>query len=132
MISNALKLKNLPIYGDGKNIRDWLYVDDHVKALKLVSEKGKIGETYNIGGATEKTNIELVKIICGILDDLRPNKDIGKYEELITFVADRPGHDRRYGMDISKINNELGWFPQETFETGIKKTVKWYIETLKG
>ena len=100
--------------------------------MKLVSEKGKIGETYNIGGATEKTNIELVKIICGILDDLRPNKDIGKYEELITFVADRPGHDRRYGMDISKINNELGWFPQETFETGIKKTVKWYIETLKG
>ncbi len=130
MISNAIQHKSLPIYGDGKNIRDWLYVDDHAEALALISEKGEIGQTYNIGGNSEKNNISLVKIICEILDELTPSKEIESYKELIKFVDDRPGHDMRYAMDISKIKSELGWTPKETFKTGIKKTVKWYLENL--
>ena len=130
MISNAIQHKALPIYGDGKNIRDWLYVDDHAEALALISEKGEIGQTYNIGGNSEKNNISLVKIICEILDEVTPSKEIESYKELIKFVDDRPGHDMRYAMDISKIKSELGWTPKETFKTGIKKTVKWYLENL--
>ena len=130
IISNAIKHKSLPIYGDGKNIRDWLYVDDHAEALALISEKGKVGQTYNIGGNSEKNNISLVKIICEILDEVSPSKKIESYKELIKFVDDRPGHDKRYAMDISKIKSELGWTPNETFKTGIKKTVKWYLENL--
>ena len=130
MISNAIQHKALPIYGDGKNIRDWLYVDDHAEALALISEKGEIGQTYNIGGNSEKNNISLVKIICEILDEVSPSKEIESYKELIKFVDDRPGHDMRYAMDISKIKSDLGWAPKETFKTGIKKTVKWYLENL--
>ena len=132
MISNALNHKNLPIYGDGKNIRDWLYVDDHTEALKLISEKGNIGETYNIGGSCEKDNLTLVNILCEILDELMPSKKINTYKDLIEFVDDRPGHDRRYAMDITKISSSLGWEPKETFETGIKKTVEWYLENLSN
>ena len=130
MISNAIQHKALPIYGDGKNIRDWLYVDDHAEALALISEKGEIGQTYNIGGNSEKNNISLVKIICEILDEVSPSKEIESYKDLIKFVDDRPGHDMRYAMDISKIKSDLGWAPKETFKTGIKKTVKWYLENL--
>ncbi len=129
-ILNALKGKPLPIYGDGKQIRDWLYVDDHVKALICVLEKGVLGETYNIGGHNEKQNIEVVKAICVVLEELAPNfrPNDRTYESLITFVSDRPGHDQRYAIDASKIERDLGWKPQETFDTGIRKTVKWYLE----
>ena len=132
VIQNALKGKALPIYGDGKQVRDWLYVDDHAEALLLVALKGEIGETYNIGGNTEKKNIEVVRLICRILDKLVPSKldGINQYEELITHVEDRAGHDVRYAIDSSKIKNELGWTPCETFETGIQKTVDWYMNNL--
>jgi dTDP-glucose 4,6-dehydratase len=126
IILNALLRKPLPVYGKGDQIRDWLYVEDHVKALYLVACHGKTGETYNIGGHNEQRNIEVVRRVCQILDELRPCES--PYEELITFVKDRPGHDRRYAIDASKILNELGWQPTETFETGIKKTVEWYLE----
>lgn len=133
VIINAIKGKHLPIYGDGQQIRDWLYVDDHARALVKVAQKGKIGETYNIGGHNEKTNLDVVKTICSILDELVPNyhPEINKYEELIKFVDDRPGHDVRYAIDASKIERELEWVPEETFETGIKKTVKWYLDNMK-
>lgn len=133
IISNALKGRNLPVYGDGKQIRDWLYVEDHAKALLQVVLNGKIGETYNIGGQNELENIEVVKIICEILEDLKPNKPKGvkKYKDLITYVDDRSGHDRRYAIDISKISNKLNWKPEETFLTGIKKTINWYLENKK-
>ena len=127
VILNALDGKPLPVYGDGKQIRDWLYVEDHARALYLVATTAKVGETYNIGGHNEKQNIEVVKKICQILDNLKPREDGDKYESLITFVKDRPGHDLRYAIDASKINNELGWQPQETFESGIQKTVEWYL-----
>jgi dTDP-glucose 4,6-dehydratase len=127
-ILNALNGKPLPIYGDGQQIRDWLYVKDHCSAIRKVLEKGTVGETYNIGGWNEKTNIEVVKQICTILDELRPRNDGKSYAEQITFVKDRPGHDRRYAIDASKIERELGWRPAETFETGIKKTVQWYLD----
>jgi dTDP-glucose 4,6-dehydratase len=129
-ILNALEGKGLPIFGDGKQIRDWLYVNDHAKALIHVAMTGEIGETYNIGGHNEIQNIEVVKIICSILDDLKPckHRGIGKYEQLITYVKDRSGHDTRYAIDASKISNKLGWKPNETFTTGIKKTVEWYLE----
>lgn len=123
---NALEGKELPIYGPGDQVRDWLYVDDHARALCLVIEKGKDGETYNIGGHNELQNIDVVKTICNILDELKPKAT--KYSEQITHVADRPGHDRRYAIDSSKMQNELGWVPQETFETGLKKTIQWYLE----
>ena len=127
---NALAGKQLPIYGKGDQIRDWLYVADHANALRLVLEKGVSGETYNIGGHNEKQNIEVVKTICAILDELVPQHPNGvtKYEELITYVADRPGHDLRYAIDASKIDRELGWTPHETFESGIRKTVQWYLD----
>lgn len=128
MIHNALSGKNLPIYGDGQNIRDWLYVKDHCRALLTVLEKGKPGETYNIGGNAEKKNIEIVETICSILDDLRPRKNGKSYKEQIAFVKDRPGHDRRYAIDATKIRTELGWKPKETFDTGIRKTVQWYLD----
>jgi len=129
VILNAIEGKPLPIYGDGKQIRDWLYVDDHAEALLKVALDGKNGETYNIGGCNEKHNIEVVKLICSILDDIFPskNKKVSKYEDLIEYVPDRAGHDIRYAIDASKIANELGWSPRETFETGIKKTVQWFL-----
>ena len=127
VISNALARKPLPIYGDGLNIRDWLYVKDHCSAIRLVLEKGHLGETYNVGGCNERNNITIVKTICFILDELVPHAD-GSYADLITFVKDRPGHDRRYAIDATKLRKELGWVPNENFETGIRKTVQWYLE----
>ena len=117
----------IPVYGTGENVRDWLYVDDHVRALHTVLETGTLGETYNVGGRCEKQNIEVVHAICDVLDDVRP-RDAGSYRDLITFVDDRPGHDWRYAIDCSKIEDELGWTPQETFASGIRKTVQWYLE----
>lgn len=130
MILNALSGKPLPVYGDGKQIRDWLFVEDHACALVQVATKGEIGETYNIGGHNEKQNIEVVKTLCALLEELAPNKpsDIKNYADLITYVKDRPGHDVRYAIDASKIERELGWKPQETFETGLRKTVQWYLD----
>jgi dTDP-glucose 4,6-dehydratase len=125
VILNAVNGKPLPIYGKGDNIRDWLYVDDHARALHLVMNKGRLGETYNIGGWNEKTNLEVVLSICAILDDLRPKG--APHANLITYVKDRPGHDQRYAIDASKVERELGWKPQETFETGLRKTVEWYL-----
>lgn len=127
VILNCLDEKALPVYGKGANIRDWLYVDDHVRALYLVNEKGVSGQTYNIGGHNERTNLEVVKTVCSILDELRPRKS-GSYADLITYVADRPGHDLRYAIDPSKIMNDLGWRAQENFESGIRKTVAWYLD----
>jgi dTDP-glucose 4,6-dehydratase len=127
VILNALNNKPLPIYGDGQQVRDWLYVGDHCSAIREVLANGKLGETYNIGGWNEKANIEVVKTICQILDELKPRADGKPYAEQITFVKDRPGHDRRYAIDASKIERELGWRPAETFDTGIKKTVQWYL-----
>lgn len=127
VIHNALKGKDLPVYGDGKNVRDWLYVEDHCRALYTVIQHGVLGETYNIGGSCERQNIEIVKTVCEILDELCPKHDGTSYKTQITFVRDRPGHDRRYAIDASKIKHELGWQPIETFETGIRKTVEWYL-----
>lgn len=127
VILNALDGKPLPIYGKGDNIRDWLYVEDHAKALYLINRKGVPGETYNIGGHNERTNLEVVEAICRILDDLRP-KSSGGYSDQIVFVADRPGHDQRYAIDADKLRNELGWNPEENFDTGIRKTVAWYLD----
>ena len=131
VILNALDGKAIPIYGKGDQIRDWLYVEDHAKALYKVVTEGKVGETYNIGGHNEKQNIEVVKIICKILDELKPQNNHQPYETLITFVKDRPGHDLRYAIDASKIAKDLGWKPEETFETGIRKTVEWYLNNLE-
>jgi dTDP-glucose 4,6-dehydratase len=128
MIMNALEEKPLPIYGDGQNVRDWLYVEDHCRAIRAVLEKGRLGETYNVGGRCERTNMEIVKRLCAALDAVRPRKSGVSYEALVTFVKDRPGHDRRYAIDDSKIATELGWKPQESFESGLKKTVTWYLE----
>jgi len=127
VILNALNNKPLPIYGDGQQVRDWLYVGDHCSAIREVLAKGRLGETYNIGGWNEKANIDVVKTICQILDELKPRADGKTYAEQITFVKDRPGHDRRYAIDASKIKRELGWRPAETFDSGIKKTVQWYL-----
>ncbi len=127
MILNALEGKPLPVYGKGNQIRDWLYVEDHARALVLVATEGKVGETYNIGGHNEKQNIEVVHTICDLLNEIRP-KETGHYRDLITTVKDRPGHDMRYAIDASKIQRELGWTPQETFESGIRKTVQWYLD----
>ena len=126
VISNALTRKPLPIYGDGLNIRDWLYVGDHCSAIRCVLENGKTGETYNVGGHNERNNITIVKTICAILDEIKPHPD-GSYADLITFVKDRPGHDRRYAIDSTKLQTQLGWKPKECFETGIRKTVQWYL-----
>ncbi|MDX1303673.1 dTDP-glucose 4,6-dehydratase [Photobacterium sp.] len=129
MILNALEGKSLPVYGDGMQIRDWLFVEDHARALYTVVTKGEVGETYNIGGHNEKANIEVVKTICNLLEELAPNKPNGvtSYQDLITYVKDRPGHDVRYAIDASKIDAELGWKPKETFDSGIRKTVEWYL-----
>lgn len=124
---NALDEQPLPIYGKGDNIRDWLYVEDHAKALVTVVEKGVLGETYNVGGRNERTNLQVVETICEILDEVRPRTE-GRYEDLITFVADRPGHDARYAIDATKLETELGWKAEENFETGIRKTVQWYLD----
>jgi len=128
VILNAINGKPLPIYGDGQQVRDWLYVKDHCSAIRTVLASGTVGETYNVGGWNEKPNLEVVKTICGILDELRPRADGRSYAEQITFVRDRPGHDRRYAIDARKIERELGWKPAETFESGIRKTVAWYLE----
>ena len=126
-IINCLKNKSLPIYGSGENIRDWLYVEDHCIAIDTVIKKGEIGETYNIGGQNEIANIDIVRKICGILDEVVPIEDGSSYKKLITFVDDRPGHDYRYAVDITKIKKNLGWIPKESFHTGIMKTIKWYL-----
>ena len=131
VILNALDRKPLPVYGKGENVRDWLYVEDHAEALLTVFEKGRLGETYNVGGSNEKQNIEVVRTICALLDELKPLSGVKKYSDLITFVKDRPGHDLRYAIDASKISRDLGWKPMETFESGIHKTVKWYLENLE-
>jgi len=128
IIHNALACKPLPIYGDGLQVRDWLYVADHCRAIRRVLEAGRPGETYNVGGRNEKTNIEVVRALCEILDELKPRADGHSYAELITFVRDRPGHDRRYAVDAAKIERDLGWCPAETFETGLRKTAIWYLE----
>jgi dTDP-glucose 4,6-dehydratase len=129
MILNAIEGKPLPIYGKGEQIRDWLHVEDHARALYTAATRGKPGETYNIGGFNEKTNLDVVTTLCNILDELRPEhpQGISRYEQLITYVADRPGHDMRYAIDASKIKQELDWVPAETFESGIRKTVEWYL-----
>jgi len=128
MIHNALAGKPLPVYGDGKQIRDWLYVEDHCNAILKVLEKGEVGQVYNIGGHNEKTNLEVVHALCQILDKMVPESPHRPHKNLIQYVTDRPGHDRRYAIDASKIQNELGWKPQESFETGLKKTVRWYLD----
>ncbi|MFP5407995.1 MAG: dTDP-glucose 4,6-dehydratase [Gammaproteobacteria bacterium] len=127
VIHNALAGKPLPIYGDGSNVRDWLYVGDHCSAIRRVLEAGRVGETYNIGGCNEMTNLEVVNTLCAMLDDLHSGSPVTPHASLITFVKDRPGHDRRYAIDAGKIERELGWMPSETFETGIRKTVAWYL-----
>lgn len=130
VILNALEGKSLPIYGKGEQIRDWLFVEDHVRALHCVLENGKVGDTYNVGGHNQRKNIEVVRTICRILDEISPNPPVGlkSFAELITFVDDRPGHDKRYAIDATHIKSELGWIPQETFESGIRKTVDWYLK----
>ncbi|MCX7627009.1 MAG: dTDP-glucose 4,6-dehydratase [Methylophilaceae bacterium] len=127
VLHHALAGKPLPIYGDGGNVRDWLYVADHCAAIRLVLERGRVGETYNIGGCNEKTNLEVVHMLCDILDEVRPKTGGGSYRDQIAFVTDRPGHDRRYAIDASKLMHELGWQPRESFESGIRKTVQWYL-----
>jgi len=126
-IRNALAGKPLPVYGDGRNVRDWLYVADHCDAVRRVLAKGRAGETYNIGGENEIVNIDLVRTLCALLDRIQPRKG-GSYSDLIAYVKDRPGHDRRYAMNIGKIRRELGWQPRESFESGLEKTVRWYVE----
>jgi dTDP-glucose 4,6-dehydratase len=128
MIVNALAGKSLPVYGDGQQIRDWLYVKDHCSAIRRVLAQGRLGEVYNIGGWNEKANLDIVNIVCALLDELRPQSNGKSYQEHIVFVTDRPGHDRRYAIDAQKIERELGWTPAETFETGIRKTVQWYLD----
>ncbi len=128
VILNALAGRPIPVYGEGKNIRDWLYVDDHARALYTVMTEGREGETYNIGGHNEKTNLEVVQTICEILDAMTPSETLDSYKSLITFVADRPGHDQRYAIDASKIEHELGWVPAESFDSGLQKTVRWYLD----
>ncbi|MDQ0994924.1 dTDP-glucose 4,6-dehydratase [Phyllobacterium ifriqiyense] len=128
VILNALDGKSLPIYGTGANVRDWLYVEDHARALELVVTKGKPGESYNIGGRAEQTNLSVVETICDILDKKRPRANGGRYRDLISFVSDRPGHDRRYAIDASKIERELGWTPSETFQSGLERTIQWYLD----
>src|SRR6202140_1161863 len=128
MILNACAGKPLPVYGDGENVRDWLYVEDHCRAIRTVLSHGRVGETYNIGGRSEKRNLEIIRAICELLDELRPNAPAVPHNKLVSFVKDRPGHDRRYAMDTRKIERELNWHPLETFESGIRKTVRWYLE----
>ena len=128
MIVNALAGKPLPVYGDGQQIRDWLYVKDHCAAIRVVLDRGRVGETYNVGGWNEKANLDIVHAVCALLDEMQPRSDAKPYAEQISFVTDRPGHDRRYAIDARKISEELGWKPAETFETGLRKTVRWYLD----
>jgi dTDP-glucose 4,6-dehydratase len=128
LIVNSLEGKPLPVYGDGQQIRDWLYVKDHCSAIRRVLEAGRLGETYNVGGWNEKANLEIVHTVCALLDEMRPRPDGKPYKDQITYVTDRPGHDRRYAIDARKLERELGWKPFETFETGIRKTVQWYLD----
>ena len=128
IILNACSGKPLPVYGDGQNVRDWLYVEDHCNAIRTVLSEGRLGDTYNIGGCNQKTNLEIVDTVCALLDELRPSDPVVPHRDLITFVKDRPGHDRRYAMDTRKIERELHWRPKETFETGIRTTVNWYLQ----
>ncbi|WP_332680782.1 dTDP-glucose 4,6-dehydratase [Bosea sp. (in: a-proteobacteria)] len=128
MILNALEGKELPVYGAGANVRDWLHVEDHARALALIAERGRLGESYNVGGSAERSNLQVVKAICGLMDELAPDAAIGPRGKLIRFVADRPGHDLRYAIDAGKIERELGWRPQESFESGLAKTVRWYLD----
>lgn len=128
VIHNALAGKSLPIYGNGQQVRDWLYVEDHCSAIRQVLRAGQIGETYNVGGGNQRVNLDVVHTLCGILDELRPRRDGKSYQEQIIFVKDRPGHDRRYAIDATRIDRELGWKPAETFETGMQKTVRWYLD----
>jgi len=128
MIANCIEEKPLPVYGEGLNVRDWLFVEDHCHAIYSVLQKGALGETYNIGGNNEIKNIDIVNTICSILDEMKPRSNGGSYTELINYVTDRPGHDFRYAIDASKIKGELGWVPKETFETGIRKTIQWYLD----
>ena len=128
MIQNALSGKNLPVYGDGLNVRDWLYVADHCTAIREILARGRVGETYNIGGRAERSNLDVVRTLCALLDELHPDSPVTPHERLITFVRDRPGHDRRYAMDCSKLEAELAWRPRETFESGIRRTVSWYLD----
>jgi dTDP-glucose 4,6-dehydratase len=130
MILNALEGKPLPVYGDGGNVRDWLFVEDHCAAIRAVLEKGLVGETYHIGGNSERRNLDVVTDLCDLVDEMRPSAGLGPRRKLVTFVADRPGHDRRYAMDASKIARELGWRPTERFESGLRKTVRWYLDHL--
>ena len=127
-IHRALKGDAIPIYGDGQNVRDWLYVGDHCEAIRLVLTRGRPGETYNIGGCNQRANLEVVQTICSILDELRPNDPVVPHQKLVTFVKDRPGHDRRYAINSTKIQAELGWLPRETFETGLRKAIDWYLD----
>jgi len=128
MITNALSGKPLPVYGDGRNVRDWLYVGDHCSAIREVLSRGRLGETYNVGGWNEKANLDVVYTLCDLLDELKPKSEGGSYRDQIAFVKDRPGHDRRYAIDARKLERELGWKPAETFETGLRKTVRWYLD----
>jgi dTDP-glucose 4,6-dehydratase len=128
MILNALEGRPLPVYGDGMNVRDWLFVEDHCDALRAVLREGRIGETYNIGGNSERRNIDVANTICDLVDEMRPRAAAGPRRNLITFVKDRPGHDRRYAIDASKLSRELGWQPAERFESGLRKTVRWYLD----
>jgi dTDP-glucose 4,6-dehydratase len=128
VILHALNGKPIPVYGDGMNVRDWLYVADHCQAIRAVLKRGRPGETYNIGGSNEIKNLDVVSTICSVLDELRPNDPVVPHKNLITFVKDRPGHDRRYAMDATKIQSELGWRPKETFESGMRKTIQWYLD----
>ena len=128
VILNGLEGRPLPVYGDGSNVRDWLYVDDHARALRLIVERGRPGQTYNVGGRNERTNLQVVRMICDLLDEMAPPLPAGSRRELITFVPDRPGHDQRYAIDAAKLETELGWRAEETFETGLRKTVRWYLD----
>jgi dTDP-glucose 4,6-dehydratase len=127
MILNALEGKPLPVYGDGKNVRDWLFVEDHCSAIQAVLERGRPGETYNVGGNSERKNLDVVTAICDLVDEMRPDPELGPRRKLITFVTDRPGHDRRYAINASKIGKELAWNPAQDFENGLRKTVAWYL-----
>jgi dTDP-glucose 4,6-dehydratase len=127
MIANALVGKALPVYGDGQQVRDWLYVLDHCRAIRTVLERGRVGETYNVGGGNQRTNLEVVKMVCALMDELAPESNFRPHVQLVKYVTDRPGHDRRYAIDARKIEAELGWRAQESFDTGLRKTVEWYL-----
>jgi dTDP-glucose 4,6-dehydratase len=131
MIANALQGKPLPVYGDGQQVRDWLYVGDHCRALRTVLERGRVGETYNVGGGNQRSNLDVVTTVCALLDEMVPESEFKPHLQLVKYVADRPGHDRRYAIDARKLEGELGWRAEESFETGLRKTVKWYLSNAR-